>query len=156
MEKMTVFERSVRETPIDKVNWDQISEHVWSKDLSISFIREYADFLNWQKISHYKHTIDFYREFRDRLKWWNVADSEINERKIKEFKDKFNDEFDWETLCMHSKLSKKFVMRNTELVNWDRLFIYQDYDDKFLIANKDRYSDDVDIEIHLQNMGVKR
>lgn len=153
---MTVFERITRETPIDEVDWEKVSEYVEGKYLSISFIREYADYLNWFKISHYHHTTDFYREFADYLDWWNVTDSKINERKIKEFKDRFDNTFDWEQLCMYSKLSKKFVLRNTELVWWDRLFIYQDFDNKFLIANKKRYSDDIDIEIHLRSMGVER
>lgn len=35
---MNEFEQSVRETPIDKVNWNQLSEE-WCVDLSVSFIR---------------------------------------------------------------------------------------------------------------------
>lgn len=35
---MNEFEQSVRETPIDKVNWDQISKDLYA-DLSIEFIR---------------------------------------------------------------------------------------------------------------------
>lgn len=141
---------------INEVDWEKVSEHVECNDLSISFIREYADYLNWYKISHYRHTTNFYREFADKLIWWNVTDSKIHEKKIQEFKNRFDNEFDWEQLCIHSKLSKKFIMRNTELVWWDRIFIYQNFDDKFLIANKNRYSDDVNIEIHLRSMGVIR
>ena len=153
---MTAFERSVRETPIDKVNWDQLSEHVWSKDLSISFIREYADFLNWDRISQFKHTIDFYREFADRIYWWRVAGTEINEKKIEEFIDKWEDEFDWEQICEYSKLSKKFIERNAELIRWDSVFWQDHLGKKFMIKHKDRFSDNVDIEIVFQQWGIDR
>lgn len=154
---MTLYEKTIRATPIDKVDWERVTEHVESQDLSISFIREYADYLNWNKISYYKHTINFYREFADRFNWWDVSQSEINERKIKEFKFRFIDEWDWEELCKHSNLSKKFIMRNTELVNWDRIFTYQDNLGKqFMIDNQDRFSDDIDIDITFRNWGIKR
>ena len=61
------FEQSVRETPIDKVNWDQLSEE-WCADLSIEFIREYSDYLNWTKLARYKKfSKDLIREFKDKL-----------------------------------------------------------------------------------------
>ena len=153
---MTAFERSIRKTPIEKVNWDQLSEHVWSKELSISFIREYADFLNWDKISQYKHTINFYREFANKIRWWRVTGTGINEKKVREFLDKWEDGFDWEQICENSKLSKKFIERNAELVNWDKVF-YQDHlGKKFMIDNLDRFSDDIDIEIIVQSWGINR
>ena len=156
MKKMTVFERTIRETPINKVDWEKVSRHVESQDVSFSFIREYADYLDWDKISLYKHTKEFYREFADRLKWWRVAISGIQERKIKEFKDKFEDHYDWNEISKNSFLSKKFIMRNTELIDWDEIFWFFTEDEKFLTDNRNRFSNDVDIEICLGHMGVKR
>ena len=64
---MNEFEQSVRETPIDKVNWDQISKDQYA-DLSIEFIREFADQLNWTKLARYKKfSKDLIREFKDKL-----------------------------------------------------------------------------------------
>lgn len=155
--KPTVYERKIRATPIEKIDWREVSEHAWNEcDISIDFIREYADYLNWHVISYQRHTIEFYREFGNRLEWWCVAQSEIGQKKINEFKYRFIDEWDWEELCKHSNLSKKFVIRNSELVNWDKLFIYQDYDKKFLIKNKFRYSgNNLDINIKLREWGVE-
>lgn len=154
---MTVYERTIRSTPIDEVDWKEVSEHTWNEEsISIDFIREFADYLNWHVISCQKHTIEFYREFGNRLYWWYVAKSEIGQKKINEFKYKFIDKWDWEELCTHSRLSKKFVIRNSELVDWDKLFIYQDYDKKFLIDNVKHYSDNVDIDLTLQTWGIKR
>ena len=155
--KPSVYERTIRATPIDKVDWKEVSEHAWNEcDISIDFIREYADYLDWHVISYQRHTIEFYREFGNYLNWWYVAQSEIGQKKINEFKYRFIDNWDWEEICKNSKLSKKFVERNTELVNWDRLFIYQYYDKNFLVKNVKRYSDDVDIDGHLRNWGIYR
>ena len=156
--KMTVFERTIRATPIDEVDWKKVSEHAWNEcDISIDFIREYADYLDWRIISYQKHTIEFYREFGNKLIWYDVAKSEIGQKKINEFKFRFKDEWDWEELCKHSNLSKKFIIRNTELVNWDRIFTYQDNLGKqFMIDNKDRFSDDIDIDITFRSWGIER
>lgn len=155
--KPTVYEREIRATPIEKINWREVSRHTWNEEsISIDFIREYADYLNWYVVSCQKHTIEFYREFENRLEWWYVTHSEIGQKKINEFKHKFIDEWDWEKLCTHSRLSKKFVIRNSELVNWDILFIYQNYDKEFLIKNKFRYSgNNLDINIKLREWGVE-
>ena len=59
--KPSVYEREIRATPIDKVDWKEVSEHAWNEcDISIDFIREYADYLDWHVISYQRHTIEFY------------------------------------------------------------------------------------------------
>lgn len=154
---MTVYEKELRATPIKDIDWKRVMWHIESGDVSTSFIREYADYLDWKEMSKFKHTTEFYREFGDRLRWWLVAEVGINERKIKEFRYKFTDEFDWQSLIHNSKLSKKFIMRNTELVDWDEIFTYQGHlSDQFMIDNQDRFSDDVDIELTFQSWGIKR
>lgn len=157
MKRMTVYERELRATPIKDIDWEKVVWHIMSQDVSISFIREYADYLDWHEISKFKHTTEFYREFGDRLKWWLVADAGINERKIKEFRYKFTDEYDWQSLSHNSKLSKKFIMRNAEKVDWDEIFNYQGHlGDQFMIDNQDRFSDDIDIDLTFQSWGIKR
>lgn len=155
MKKPTVYERTIRATPINKVDWDCVSRHVECQDLSLSFIREYADYLNWHEISNFKLTTEFIREFKDRLDWWLVCESGLNERKIKEFKNKF-DAYDWQTLSDCSKLSKKFIMRNAELVNWDMIFWQEHLGKKFMIENQYRFSDDVDINWTFRDWGIDR
>lgn len=154
---MTVYEKALRAEPIKDIDWKRVMWHIESGDVSMSFIREYADFLDWKEMSKFKHTTEFYREFGDRLKWWLVADAGVNERKIKEFKYKFTDEFDWQSLSRNSKLSKKFIMRNTELVDWDEIFNYQGHlSNQFMIDNQDRFSNDVDIEMQFECWGIHR
>ncbi len=154
---MTVYEKELRATPIEDIDWKRVMWHIESGDVSMSFIREYAGFLDWKEMSKFKHTTEFYREFGDRLRWWAIAKVGIDERKIKEFKDRWKDEYDWQSLSQHSKLSKKFIMRNTELVDWDGIFTYQEHlSDQFMIDNQNRFSDDVDIELTFQSWGIKR
>ena len=88
---MNEFEQSVRETPIDKVNWDQISEDLHA-DLSESFIREYADQLNWTKLARYKKfSKDLIREFKDKLDWvYASANQDFTNDMIEEFIDEMD------------------------------------------------------------------
>lgn len=88
---MNEFEQSVRETPIDKVNWDQISEE-WCRDLSIEFIRQYANQLNWTKLARYKKfSKDLIREFKDKLDWvYASANQDFTNDMIEEFKDEMD------------------------------------------------------------------
>lgn len=88
---MNEFEQSVRETPIDKVNWDQLSEE-WCVDLSIEFIRQYADHLNWTKLARYKKfSKDLIRQFKDKLDWvYASANQDFTNDMIEEFKDEMD------------------------------------------------------------------
>lgn len=154
---MTVFERTIRSIPIKTVNWEQVSDRTEDeRDISLSFIREYQDYLNWDIVSQARHTLKFYREFRDKVVWWRVFQIGISERKIKEFVNELEDEFDWEMLCEHTKLSKKFIKRYEADVCWDSIFWQDHLGKQFMIENKDRFSDDVDIDLVFREWGIDR
>ena len=109
---MNEFEQSVRETPIDKVNWDQLSEE-WCVDLSIEFIRQYSDYLNWTKLARYKKfSKDLIREFYDKIEWDELSYFGCNAFNEKFFEE-FNNDVNWNFILtkQKDKITEKIIKR---------------------------------------------
>lgn len=82
MEKITIMSRNL-------VNVEQLLK----KTLSYSEVRQWKDYLNWDKISdncslEYK---DFFREYKDILNWTAIMErSDISEKQKEQFIKEFN------------------------------------------------------------------
>lgn len=72
------------------------------KDLSIDFVEEFKDKLNWLAISCTKHSENFIRKFSDRAFWVSISfwqDLSI------EFIEEFQDKIDWQMI----RRNKSFI-----------------------------------------------
>lgn len=64
-----------------------------NEELSIDFIREFRDKINWQNVSCWQHLSEKdIEEFRDKLDWWYVSKKQ---RLSLSFIDKFKEKLDW-------------------------------------------------------------
>lgn len=76
------------------LNWDQIS----NRNLSLEFVTEYKDYLNWTIISRKSYPSIYYKLFIDKL--------------------------DWKVICSHKKLDPKFIKKYSKYMVWDCITIY--------------------------------
>ena len=130
--------------------------------LSESFIRDFADSLDWVYISQYQHlSEDMIREFKDKVVWYYISKYQhLSEEFIKEFKDRV----DWDCIANYQYLSDNFICefsaelsRYMVLLNKNWVYkstefkkqavidtgLYECYDDYFIAykgIRSDRYS----------------
>lgn len=84
--------------------------------LSESFIREYADYLDWSWISYYNVNLseDFIREFRNKIDWYSASSEQIlGERFIKEMKYYV----DWNIIMGFQVMNLDMRRRYSDMVN---------------------------------------
>lgn len=112
----------------NSILWTEISER---HDLSIDFVREFRDKINWETIcnnGNFAFTWEFLDEFEDRIDWYVISDSKVLEHKdLIKYKDKLN----WSSITRNQKLTEEELYQFSDLLNWN--FIYnQNLTDKFI------------------------
>jgi hypothetical protein len=117
----TLSESFIREFA-DKINWYGISD---SQQLSESFMREFADKLNWQDISTYQIlSKSFIREFADRVDWWMIIENQ--HCMTKQLISKFIDRIDWDNVDVyHSSRDTTFVDNLAIVIGKPRKYVKQ-------------------------------
>ncbi len=104
-----------------EINWNGIVSNKSASELSIEFIREFQDYLDWVEISHFrKLSEDFIREFQDKVNWYEISIYNFNESFIEEFKDKIV----WETFSKNIDLTEKIIEKYQDRVDWKQLSIH--------------------------------
>jgi len=100
------------------------------RSLSESFIREFADKVDWFNISRYqKLSESFIREFADRVNWKAICQyQKLSESFIRKFADKVN----WFTLSRYQKLSELFIEDFRSKVKWNKITRYQKLSEPFI------------------------
>ena len=114
---MTEYEKNLR-ARIDsgeEIDWNEISGSRNFKDLSISFITQHEDMLNWNLISEYQTLPESAIEmFIDKVNWTLISgDQKLSEA----FIEKYADKLDWGMVSMHQKFSEEFEMKH-----WEKLY----------------------------------
>lgn len=97
-----------KKVEIDKTLYIQLTEN---------FIREYADYLEWDDISWYNQNLseDFMREFRDKIDWYNASSEQtLGERFIKEMKYYV----DWNIIMGFQVMNLDMRRRYNDMVNY--------------------------------------
>lgn len=99
-----------------KIFWDNISNR---RDLTDEFIREFANYLNWDQLSsnsniYLSETI--MEEFKDKINWVLISGNKLLEPwEIDKYKDLLN----WERLTKWQKLTDEQMYKYSHLLNWD-------------------------------------
>lgn len=94
------------------------------KHVSESFLREFKDYVNWERaITYFKFSEEFIK-FELPNKNWNFISlyQKLSESFIEEFKDKVN----WDQICRTQKLSYNFIKKHHKEVNWEIVRAYQE------------------------------
>jgi hypothetical protein len=107
----------------DYLNWDG-----WDgiclkqRGWSFEFMREFEDYIDWEMIcrSPLYTTDEFIREFEDYIDWWLISHS-ASEAIIREY----HDQLDWEELsaCVH--LPTSLICEFQDRVDWNLISIHQ-------------------------------
>ena len=132
-----VSSKDLSETFIDEfanyLDWVYISKY---KTLSEDFIMKYKDKINWSCISRYqKLSENFIREFQNEVYWSFISQYQIlSENFIREFKEKVV----WETISIYQKLSEDFIREFKNEVYWCYITAYQKLSEDFIREFKDR------------------
>ena len=124
--------------------WSHVSER---SDLSEDFIRQYAEQLNWYRLSQNEYFIfteEFADEFKDKIWWKGLSRRPLTEQFIKRFKDyvdwkaisfkkylsddfiaKYADYIDWTILCKYRQVSEQFIEKFSKYIDWKMVSINQ-------------------------------
>lgn len=74
-----------------------------------TFLREYANYLDPKEVCEEFLSIDFIRQFKDKLDWDELTWSQIfDQKQIEEFLDKIN----WYNALTNQNLSKEFLLKH--------------------------------------------
>lgn len=102
-------------------------------DLTMDFVREHADYINWYALSKnesFEVDEDFLDEFKDKIIWKNITrySKSMNEH----FARKFKDLIDWNAISYKKFLSDKFIEDYAHRINWRVLWKYRKVEEDFL------------------------
>lgn len=102
-------------------------------DLTMEFVREYADYINWYSLSKnswFEMDEQFIEEFQDRFNWRSLARFSpcMNEQLI----EKHLDKIDWASISFKKYLSDEFIMKYAGEIIWSVLFKYRQVDEEWL------------------------
>lgn len=140
----------------DTINWKTVSNS--RADLSIGFLREFKDKIDWQRyfynhtptqkfveefrdviplstvIYKVKMTEDFIRRYRIELEkyysfWSSICETQdLSEEFIEEFADKVN----WKVISYRQKLSRRMIEKYADKLDWKYMIANQKFDQKFI------------------------
>lgn len=110
----TYTEEQLREllltdTPLEYERNIDVGEN---EDLSIDFIREFADKLSWHNISCWQNLSEkAIEEFKENVDWWYISKKQFYSIP---FIEKWKGELDWFWVVLRNKSSKKFMDKYKE------------------------------------------
>lgn len=99
-----------------KIFWENISNR---RDLTDEFIREFADYLNWDQLSSNSNVYlseTIMDEFKDRINWVLISGNKLLEPWEV---DKYRDLLDWNRLTRWQKLTEEQLYKYSHLINWE-------------------------------------
>ena len=98
--------------------WFNISSGV---DLTMDFVREHADYINWYALSkneYFKCDIDFLNEFKDKINWKNFT--RYSPSMDEEVARHFIDFIDWHSFPYENFKSIEFYREFKDKIDWIR------------------------------------
>ena len=112
--------------------WDNGHNTPSYKNISIEFIREFQDKVDWWEISCLQLlNEDLIREFRNRVCWKAISyHQKLSEKIIREFKDNVYWDFIFERII----LSKSFIIEFIDKVNWNTIHKYHSTNKDIIFA----------------------
>ncbi len=93
-----------------KYSNEELQQMSYSSDLSLSFIRQHANRLDWKGVCKFSTLPEFF---------------------IEEFIEKIN----WKALCENKTLSEEFISKYSNKVCWFRILRRRQYSKEFYIKN---------------------
>lgn len=155
LDRGLIGERFIRKYAFD-INWKTISNS--SANLSIDFLREFRDKIDWQRYFNYHvPTEKFIEEFKDIIPWCYIpgrvkmSESFIRRHRLEmekyyscwnsicehqvlseEFIEEFADKVDWKAVSFKQKLSKEMIHKYANKVDWRYIVANQKLDQKFI------------------------
>jgi len=130
----------------DKIDWN----HVSSLDLSVTMMRDFKNYLNWDIISEVnKENIDIIREFKDEIQWDVICgsmrfhDDDIFSRDNYAFCKEFSEYLLWSRMSRWNNMDEMFVHLFSDKVCWNTIssciglspFLLETYRDKINWTN---------------------
>ena len=116
-------------------NFKYISPGDIITDNIISACRSAPNIINWDKItSHYYITISFAKEFQQYLRWDIINMKELSE----DFIERFSYLLDWNSISLIQNLSESFIERHVYEINWSSLSMNHMFSYNFIEKHKDR------------------
>lgn len=102
-------------------------------DLTMEFVREYANYINWYSLSkneNFEVDEDFLDEFKDKINWKSFTrySKSMNEHIARKYKDLI----DWDAISYKKYLSDDFIEEFAHRINWRVLWKYRKVDEDFL------------------------
>jgi hypothetical protein len=95
--------------------------HIATQELSLGFIKEFSDKLNWRLMSSsFNLTKDFVKEHYSKIVWECV---QHNRNLSEDFILQFSDQIGWEGISLYQKISKEFILNNSNKICWE-LIVY--------------------------------
>ena len=103
----------------DKLDWNTLV--LWHK-LPVELIEEFQDKFNWDMYCRYGWmSEEIMRRFTDKLDWRLVSMKRMSEDFIREFQDMVV----WDSISMFQDLTEDFIMEFEDRVNWETIHLYQ-------------------------------
>lgn len=85
-----------------------------NEELSIDFIREFADKISWSAVSCWQHLSEKeIEEFKDQIDWWYVSKKQ---KYTLSFIEKWKDKLDWFWVVLRNKNDKKFMDKYKDVI----------------------------------------
>lgn len=107
--------------------WNAVSKYQY---LSIDFMRDYKDSLNWYYISETQLISDeFLSEFSDKVDWFRVSRRPLTENTITKFKDFLN----WDYISLYQQYSEEFAEEHQDKLNFRRCLIKNNFSEEFIL-----------------------
>ena len=99
------------------LNWNNISK----EELSIDFIREFRQHLDWDIITNqFLNSEDYLREFQDNIIWDDVsARMKFTNNYEYDFYEEFKDKLDWHRISRCGNMDEYFIIQFENELDWD-------------------------------------
>ena len=109
--------------PKDKeINWDMLDwEHIARQELTVDFIREFKEYLNWDIITNnFLSSEVFIREFKDNVVWDTISSRmKFRNEYDYDFFEEFVDRFNWIKISRWGNMDEYFVIKFEEHLDWN-------------------------------------
>lgn len=114
------------------INWFRLCR---IRTLNESFLREFADYFDWDEISLYqKLSIKFILEFRDKINLkYILVNNQFNEDELEQIIHSKKQQMEWGICkaCQFQKLSEQFMQKYYYALDWEQVIEHQKYSKEF-------------------------
>ena len=120
------------------LDWEEIS--LWQRGMSDDFIEEHSEYIDWEAICTTGCLSEYIiREFPDDVYWDLISHAAPSEDLIRDFEDRV----DWESISSCQVLSIPFIKEYSDRVHWDCISRYQKITDELCDAFYDKLDWDI-------------